>query len=81
MARKRHKRRGTYGIPSLGGLESIGFAARVGTKYNIVESLESVEVQPRIEETTRLPVVGKAEVMNQCDYTCHCLDIDGQLGA
>ena len=73
--------RGTHRIPSFGSLESIGVAARVGTKSNIVKSPDCVEVQPRIEETTRLPAMGKAEVMNQCDYTCHCLDIDGQLGA
>ena len=51
MIRERHKHSGTYRIPSIGGLKSIGAAARVRTRFNVLDAFVSGGVQPRIEVT------------------------------
>jgi len=61
---KRYKSGGTNGIPSRDGRESISVAARVRTRYDVVEALKSVAVQPEIEETERGPAVRNKKVIN-----------------
>ena len=71
----------TNGIPSFGSQESIGVAARVTTRYNVLDAPKSTGVHQRIEETKRAYVVENTEVINQRDYGRHCLDIGSQPGA
>ena len=80
MARKSHKHDGTHRVPSRIGHESNGAAARVGTKYNVLD-LEFTGIQQRIEETKRGLAVGNTVVVEQRDYARHCLVSGGQLCA
>ena len=81
MARKRYECGVTNRIPSFGSQESIGVAARVTTKHNVLEAPESAGVYQRIDETKRVSLVENTEVINQREYGRHCLDIGSQLGA
>ncbi len=78
---KRYKYGRTNGIPSSDGKESISFAARVRARCDIVEARSPFGVQPGIEETKRVLAFRNKMIIKQRDYSCHCLDIDGQLGA
>ena len=62
-----------HGIPSNGGKESFSEAARVRTRCGVIKALglESVE-----EPKRALAFLNK-EVINQQDYTHHCLDNGG----
>ncbi len=72
---------GTNGIPSSDGRESFSLAPRIRARFDVVEARSPVAVQPGIEETKRRLAVRNTVVIEQRDYTGHCLDIDGQLGA
>jgi hypothetical protein len=56
---------GTNGIPSGNGRESIGVAARVRDRYNVVETRAALAVQPGIEEAERGPACCKQVVIKQ----------------
>ena len=75
---------GTNRIPSSGGSESRGAAARVFTRCNIIDGLVSLTaqiVQQGIEVAKRGLVVGNKEVVQQRDYARRRLDIGSQLDA
>jgi hypothetical protein len=47
------KSRMTNSIPSSGGRESSGPAARIRARYDVIEAVEAVAIQPGVEETER----------------------------
>ena len=77
----RHKWDRTNRIPSRCGHESISVAARVTTKYNVLDARDSVRVQQIIEEAKCWPLVENTEVINQRDYARYYLYVGGQPGA
>ena len=88
MTQKKRKKKnrsagGTHRIPLRASHESISAAARVTTKFNVLEAEapESAGVQPRIEETKRVPRAGNDEIIIKRDYCRHSLDAGSQLGA
>ncbi len=54
VEKKQSKSRRTNRIPSSDGVESIGAAARVIARCDVVEATPCVAVQPGIEEAKRL---------------------------
>ena len=75
---------GANRIPSSGGFESRGAAARVFTRRNVIDGLVSLtaqEVQQGIEFTKRGLAVGNKEVVQQRDYARRRLDIGSQQRA
>jgi len=50
---KRHKFRGTNGVPSLDGGESFSIATRIRARCDVVEALGASAVQPEVEEAER----------------------------
>ena len=55
------------GIPSGDGRESRGVAARVRTRYDVLEAPNSDSVQPGIDETQRRSVVRNKEIIKHRD--------------
>ena len=72
---------GTNGIPSDAGRESLSLAARVRTRYDVVEARASLSVQPGIEKTKHGLAVRKTVVIKQRDYARYYLDIGSQRWA
>jgi hypothetical protein len=72
----------TNRIPSGDGGESIGAAAaQARARCDVGEALESLAVQPGIEEAKRFLPHRKQEVIKQRDYPCHGLYTGIQLDA
>ena len=70
---------GTHRIPPSSSNESIGAAARVTTKFNVLEAApESAGVQHGIEEAKRAPIAGNEEIIIQRDYARRYLDAGSQ---
>ena len=65
----------TNRIPSSARRESSGLTARIRTRYDVIEAREAFAIQPGVEEAKRGPAIRNQEVIEQRDYSCHCLYI------
>ena len=72
------KRRGTNGVPSLDGAESISLARRVRARCNVNEAFAGVTIEPGVEEAERLLALGNHEVIQKRNNACHGLYVGDQ---